>query len=150
MSTTLTRILIVDDDFADRLLFQEAMEELDLATSIQTAVNGENLMELLHMPDTELPQLIFLDLNMPRKNGIECLKEIRHNQAFNDIVIIIFSTSTLEKDINNSFDSGATRYMAKPSDFNILKQLLGSTLASYPFDHPIYPDRESFEILPSS
>jgi CheY-like chemotaxis protein len=117
-------ILLADDDETDRLLFTEAFSELKLKTNVQTVNNGLELIELLSVEDTSLPHLLFLDLNMPLKNGIECLKEIRRNKKLRDISIAIFSTSNSEKDIQETFLNGANIYIQKPADFTILKHVL--------------------------
>lgn len=117
-------ILLAEDDEADRLIFTEAFAELKLKTIVNTVNDGIELMEWLNKADNRLPYLIFLDLNMPRKNGIECLKEIRHNEKLKDIFIAIYSTSDNKKDMDETFLQGANVYITKPSDFNVLKQVL--------------------------
>lgn len=117
-------ILLSDDDEADRLLFAEAFSELKINTIIRTLNDGIQLMELLNTTNDKLPHLVFLDLNMPIKNGLQCLKEIRSNQKFDDIFIAIYSTSSNEKDIEDTFRNGANIYITKPSEFNFLKQVL--------------------------
>lgn len=77
-------------------------------------------MDYLNLPDIILPNLIFLDLNTPIKNGIQCLKEIRQNLALKDLAIAIYSTSSSEKDIEETFVNGANIYINKPHNFNIL------------------------------
>jgi len=117
-------ILLADDDADDRLLFTEAFSELKIKTNVHTTNNGIELMEYLNDKDTRLPGLIFLDLNMPRKNGLECLKEIKSNEKLKDIAIAIYSTSNNENDIDETFFHGANIYITKPSNFKELKQVL--------------------------
>ena len=81
-------------------------------------------MELLNTTTHPLPHLIFLDLNMPRKNGLACLKEIKSNKKFKDISIAIYSTSANEKDMDETFRYGTNDYITKPAEFTILKQVL--------------------------
>lgn len=123
-------ILLADDDEGDRLIFKEALEELALKPIVHTANNGMELMAYLTKKNARLPHLIFLDLNMPRKNGLECLKEIRGNEKLKDISIAIYSTSANEKDIEETFRNGANIYISKPGDFNILKKLLYKAVAT--------------------
>lgn len=118
------QILLADDDEGDRLLFEEAMGELKIKHTVHTVNDGMQLMEHLTKKDTVLPHLIFLDLNMPRKNGLECLKEIRSNEKFKTIAIAVNSTSAAEKDIDETFRNGANVYIKKPNNFAILKKLL--------------------------
>lgn len=118
------QILLSDDDEADRLLFAEAFSELKINTIIRAVNDGVQLMEWLNISNIQLPHLIFLDLNMPIKNGLQCLKEIRSNEKFDEIFIAIYSTSSNEKDIDDTFHNGANIYITKPSDFNLLKDVL--------------------------
>jgi len=117
-------ILLADDDESDRMLFLDAFSELKLETQVETFEDGVKLMNWLNEATTKLPQFIFLDLNMPRKNGLECLQEIRSNPKMKDIFIAIYSTSDNEKDMEATFRHGANVYITKPNDFGSLKQLL--------------------------
>jgi CheY-like chemotaxis protein len=127
-------ILLADDDESDRLLFKEAFEELKIKSVVHTVKNGMQLMDYLTKKDAALPHLIFLDLNMPRKNGLECLKEIRSNEKFREISIAIYSTSASKNDIEETFRTGANVYFKKPGDFNIFKQLLAKVVSSAHID----------------
>ncbi len=118
------QILLADDDENDRLLFTDAFSELKTKTIVQTVNNGIELMKWLNEKDTRFPHLIFLDLNMPIKNGLQCLKEIRSNETLKNISVAIYSTSNNQKDIEETFSNGANVYITKPSDFNTLKQIL--------------------------
>lgn len=123
-------ILLADDDENDRMNFKEALEESKMETSLISVNDGVALMEYLLKDDTELPALIFLDLNMPRKSGMECLKEIKSVAKLRNIVIAIYSTSSSEKDIEQTFFCGANVYMKKPNDFGKLKELLNKIVTS--------------------
>lgn len=117
-------ILLADDDEGDRLLFKVAFSELKIKTVVSTVNNGIQLMEWLNTSDAPLPYILFLDLNMPQKNGLECLKEIKKNKKFDDVLIAIYSTSDNENDIEETFYHGANVYITKPNDFTNLKQVL--------------------------
>ncbi len=117
-------ILLADDDKSDRLLFTDAFAELKIDTIVNTVNDGVQLMEWLKMESNRLPHLIFLDLNMPRKNGMECLKEIKRIEKLKDISIAIYSTSENKKDIEETFHYGANVYITKPNSFNKLKNVL--------------------------
>lgn len=121
-------IILADDDKDDRLFFKYAIEELKIQTMVTTVNDGIELMNYLNKVGTQLPHLVFLDLNMPRKGGMECLKEIRMNKLFNDLSIAIYSTSGSEKDIEESFVLGANIYITKPNDFNSLKKILAEVV----------------------
>lgn len=122
------QILLADDDEGDRLIFKVAFSELKIKTVVHTVNNGIQLMEWLNKKDIHLPFLLFLDLNMPPKNGLECLKEIKSIEKFKDIFIAIYSTSDSEKDMEETFNNGANVYITKPSDFSKLKQVLDKAL----------------------
>ncbi len=128
METNPLRILLADDDEADRLLFKEALTELNLNTVVDTVKNGVQLMEWLRLNAVCLPQLLFLDLNMPLKSGLECLKEIRSCDKIKDVFIAIYSTSDNERDQEDTFRNGANVYITKPADFNKLKLALQKTV----------------------
>jgi CheY-like chemotaxis protein len=117
-------ILLADDDEGDRMLFKDAFSEMKIKTIVTTVNDGIQLMNWLNKEDNHIPYLIFLDLNMPRKNGLECLKEIRNTEKLKDILIAIYSTSDNEKDMEETFLNGANVYLTKPNDFNVLKELL--------------------------
>jgi CheY-like chemotaxis protein len=131
METIPIRVLLADDDESDRLLFTEAFEELAIKTIVHTVNNGKQLMEYLAAHVTYLPDLIFLDLNMPGKTGLECLKEIRSHKKYKAMSIAIYSTSAAEKDIQETFIYGANVYIKKPSDFNELKETLNKAATFY-------------------
>jgi len=121
-------ILLADDDADDRLFFKDAIEEVKVKTVVTMVNDGVELMEYLLKPEIQLPNLVFLDLNMPRKSGMECLKEIRSNNRLKDLSIAIYSTSALEKDIEETFIKGANIYIRKPSDFEDLKTILAKVI----------------------
>jgi len=121
-------IMLADDDEDDRLFFKEAFEEVKIKYDITTFSDGEQLMYYLNEGDNPLPDIIFLDLNMPRKSGMECLKEIRQNDRLKKISVAIYSTSSSEQDIEDTFVAGANVYIKKPNDFNMLKKVLSDVV----------------------
>ena len=144
MSNEPLRILLADDDEADRLLFKEAISEWKIKTVVHSVNDGVDLMEALAVENQPLPQLLFLDLNMPRKDGMECLKEIRANDKYNDISIAIFSTSGADDDMEETFLNGANVYIHKPNDFGSLKKLLERAVqVTYIYQEPPF-SKENF------
>ncbi|MEM9856023.1 MAG: response regulator [Bacteroidota bacterium] len=126
-------LMIAEDDLDDRLLLKDALEENNFSSSdTQFAGNGEELITLLSTAD-QLPDLIMLDLNMPKKDGREALKEIRGNREWKHIPIIIFTTSNDEKDIKYSYREGGNTFITKPARFSDLVDTLG-TLKTYWFE----------------
>ena len=124
MQTEPVYVLLADDDEDDRLFFRDAFEEIKMKTQVHIVNDGVELMEYLNQPDCILPHVLFLDLNMPRKNGMACLKEIKSIERLKNISIAIYSTSASEEDIEETFVKGANVYIKKPSDFSVLKKIL--------------------------
>lgn len=121
-------ILLVDDDSDDRNTFKDALSELKINTSLTLLEDGRNLLDYLNNPDNKKPDILFLDLNMPYKTGVECLVEIREYPEFNDLSIAIYSTSSTDKDIEETFINGANIYIKKPNNFAKLKKVLGDVV----------------------
>lgn len=122
-------ILLAEDDEGDRLLFTEAFSSLEIRTVVRTVNDGLELMTKLN--DTgHPPHLVFLDLNMPLRNGLECLKEIRNDEKLKNVFIAIYSTSDNEKDIEEAFSNGANVYISKPSHFDTLKKVLEKAVST--------------------
>ncbi|WP_046744343.1 response regulator [Kordia zhangzhouensis] len=128
MNQDYINIALADDDEDDRLFFTDAFDELKIQTRVTTYNDGVYLMDYLNSEDALLPNVLFLDLNMPRKTGMECLKEIKANPKFNDIAIAIYSTSASEEDIENTFIQGANIYIKKPDSFKKLKKALAEVV----------------------
>jgi len=128
MTTDFINICLADDDEDDRLFFTDAFEELKINTKVSTFKDGVELMDYLNHEDSVLPNVLFLDLNMPKKNGVECLLEIKKNEKLNDIAIAIYSTSSSEEHIEETFINGANIYIKKPNDFDNLKKILSEVV----------------------
>lgn len=122
------KIILTDDDVDDRLFFEEAIEDIGMNTVLTSYNHGQELMDYLHQDDAELPDLIFLDLNMPIKNGMECLIDIRKTPKLKHIIVAIYSTSSSEADVEETFVNGANIYINKPNSFTKLKNAIGKVL----------------------
>lgn len=122
-------VLLADDDDDDRLFFKDAIDEVKVKTLVKMLNDGVELMDYLNNTTSRMPNLIFLDLNMPRKGGMECLKEIRSNPKLKDLCIAIYSTSALDTDIEETFVKGANIYIKKPNDFEELKNILDKAIS---------------------
>ena len=127
-------ILLADDDIDDRIFFDKALKEIDITTRLTTVNDGEQLMEYLYTRLENLPDVIFLDLSMPRKSGFECLAELKENIKFDEIPIVVFSTS-FSKDLNYElslmnilFKIGAADFIRKPRGFPQLKEVIIESL----------------------
>ncbi|WP_405291875.1 response regulator [Algibacter sp. Ld11] len=128
MPLNIMNIVLADDDADDRFLFDEAISEIDVKTKLSLFNDGKALMDYLVLPDTVLPEIVFLDLNMPIKNGMQCLKEIRANETLKELCVAIYSTSSSEEDIENTFINGANVYINKPNSFTALKKAIDKVL----------------------
>ena len=124
MSTIKLNILLADDDMDDYTFFKTALNELPLTTNLNAVKDGQELMELLNNDTYELPNVLFLDINMPRKNGFECLSEIKRNTRLKELPVIIFSTSNSRDNMSSAFRNGAHVYIHKPGNFMQLKELI--------------------------
>ena len=127
-------ILLADDDTDDCFFFEKALREIPIATQLTMVNNGERLMDYLSKNIEHLPDVLFLDLNMPRKSGFECLTEIKENSKLKDIPVIMFSTSyTMDPNYEQSMIDvlhklGSQDYIRKPGDFSKLKELIHQSL----------------------
>lgn len=137
-------ILLADDDEDDRLFFKEALEDIKIKTNVTTVNDGIELMEYLTQPDNVLPDMVFLDLNMPRKNGIQCLEEIRNSEILKTLTVAIYSTSGAERDIEETFVKGANVYIKKPNDYTALKKVVEEAMRINWQYHTSGLNKESF------
>lgn len=125
----IVEILLVDDDQDDRSIFSDALSELKIESNLNMLEDGRELVSYLENTKNKRPDIIFLDLNMPYKSGVECLKEIRAIGKFRDLSVAIYSTSNSEKDMEDTFINGANIYIRKPNDFTQLKKVLTEVLS---------------------
>ena len=126
-------ILMADDDADDRLMAKDALEECLVVNELHFVEDGEELMDYLHRRgiytdarNSPRPGLILLDLNMPKKNGREALKEIKTDPALRGIPVVILTTSQAEEDIARSYDMGANSFITKPVTFDGLVEVMKS------------------------
>ncbi|WFO17158.1 response regulator [Cellulophaga baltica 4] len=117
------RVYLADDDQDDRLFFSDALKELPIKIDLTTFQNGVDLMADL-FSEEPLPKAIFLDLKMPMMDGFECLADIKAEEKFNGIDVIIYSTSFNDWEVEKLQEMGANSYLQKPSSFNQLKTVL--------------------------
>ena len=114
------KILLVDDDDDDRMIFKSVVNEVSPAIEITEALNGCEAMAVLDNWHPQVPDIIFLDLNMPKMDGYSFLKEIKNKEAFKTIPIAIYTTSMQENDIELTYNGGANIFITKPSDMQEL------------------------------
>lgn len=129
MQNNYINIILADDDTDDILFFTDAFDSLKINTKVKVFKDGFELMNYLNKEDSALPDVLFLDLNMPKKSGIDCLLEIKANSKMSGIAIAIYSTSASEEDIEKTFVLGANIYIKKPGDFEKLKNVLSRVVS---------------------
>jgi CheY-like chemotaxis protein len=122
-------ILLVDDDEDDQDMFREALDGLEPRIECYTAQDGEEALMLLGTASKQLPDFIFLDLNMPRVNGRQCLQSIRKAEKYNGIPVIIYSTLSRPADVEELIRLGAAYYFTKPTTLSVLREELQGVLS---------------------
>ena len=127
------KVILADDDKDDQEIFHEALTETNIPADLTTVDNGKELMDHLKDPSEPNPDIIFIDINMPVKNGKEVLAEIKRDETLKDIPTIILSTSENVKDVEDTFNAGANLYVRKPFSFKsfilLLKKIFTLNLA---------------------
>jgi CheY-like chemotaxis protein len=123
------RIFLADDNQGDCISFGKALTELSMYTRLTFVNNGEQMLQILELNEALPPNIIFLDVNMPIKNGYECLDEIRKNKQFENIPVVMMSTSNAVETVNKAYMHGASLYICKPNSFPKLKEMLRQILS---------------------
>lgn len=137
-------ILLADDDKDDCFLFDEALKDLGLETSLTLVYDGEQLMHLLKKRSIAQFDVLFLDLNMPRKSGFECLEEIKSIDALRSLPVIILSTSFDQRFAEILYKNGAMHFISKPSEFSELREVIRQALLLVTSGSVLQPPREKF------
>lgn len=142
-------LLLADDDEDDCAFFRDALDDLLLPVSLVTVNDGVQLMEFLENNSSDnLPDILFLDLNMPRKNGVECLTEIKQIDDLKNLPVIIFSTSLDMEIVDKMYEKGAIYYIRKPGDFSKLKKVIENALTVTAENNFKQPKKEHFILQP--
>jgi len=136
-------ILLVEDDRVDAMTFKRTLSELEIKNPVVHSVNGEEALAYLRNESSEEPCFIFLDLNMPKMNGIEFLRIIKADSGLKRIPVVVLTTSDNERDIVESFEFGIAGYMVKPADYKEFVQAIRTinmywTLSKLPDRKPDY------------
>ena len=126
------KLILADDDLDDCFLFREALSELPVKATLTVVNDGDALLNALALSVAQLPNLIFLDLNMPRKDGMECLREIKGTEILQKIPVVIFSTFINEELTRSLIDLGVVECVMKPSSYVELKDLILNVLLRNP------------------
>jgi len=137
-------IFLADDDTDDCLIFGEALNALNKGTELTISYDGAELLSILDETVPPPPYVIFLDLNMPRKNGFEALSEIRQNDRFKNIPVVILSTASNPDVIEKTFHLGANYFVKKPSTFSKLIDAISAVLSLDVNQLSTQPERQKF------
>lgn len=138
------KIILADDDADDRFLFKEVLNRIDVPCKLTTVDNGIALLELINDFSQPIPDLIFTDINMPGKNGFDCLTAMKSYAHLKSTWLNIYSTSDAEEDIDKSFALGARLYIIKPLIFSYGLTLIKEVLESYHKDSEANFIRDEF------
>jgi CheY-like chemotaxis protein len=144
MDTFPLNIFLADDDEDDCLFFKQALAELTTAANLTTVHDGEGLMQILTKKSALLPHVLFLDLNMPRKNGFECLVELKQDANLAQIPVIILSTYFAQDMADQLHANGAHYCIQKPFAFKKLKQVIQKSITLVTGTNFSEPTREDF------
>lgn len=121
--------LLVDDDNDDHYIFRDALNKVDPTVILLNEKNGDTAIRKLDALNPYLPDVIFLDLNMPRMGGIEFLKVIKRDPEYKNVPVYIYSTSSRESDITEAMEAGATDYFIKPGTIDELNRIIAKVLS---------------------
>ncbi len=121
-------ILLADDDLDDFTFFNNALSQISIRTNVMVVKDGEQLMHHLSDNSHKLPDVLFLDINMPRKNGFECLAEMKLNIELAKLPVIIMSTSVEPEVVSRLYNDGAKYFIRKPAEFSQFKEIIYQTL----------------------
>jgi CheY-like chemotaxis protein len=148
MKTAKSNLFLVDDDKDDCRFFKEALKALPVTASLTTLHNGEQLMQLLSKRAVVPPphRTLFLDLNMPRKNGLEVLSELKQDRQLKKLPVIIYSTSSELDMANLLYEKGAHYYINKPTEFSQLKRVIYQALLLTTVSNVKQPAKKNFVI----
>ena len=124
------KIILVDDDDDDYDLFKYVLEQHTYNTSLERVIDYDQLMEKLEDAPHELPDIIFLDMNLPKKNGLEILKLIKEKTILNNMIIAIYSTTCIERIADELYEMGANFYITKPVKFSDMQRVIESALGT--------------------
>jgi CheY-like chemotaxis protein len=141
-------LLLADDDIDDCVFFKDALEDLPISATLETVHDGVQLMNFLSAKSDNLPSALFLDMNMPRKSGFECLSEIKQIDKLKNLPVIIFSTSFNLEVVDLLYQKGAHYYIRKPGGYDELKKIILEVITLTSGSDLPQPTRDKFILHP--
>lgn len=144
---TVKNVLLADDNKSEHIFFAHCLKFINKAINLHFVSGGVALMNYLKDPATPLPDILFLDVNMPVKNGKQCLAELRADERFDQMPIVMYSTSDAQSDTDETFILGADLYVRKPVEIEDLVSLLRAVLTVYEQDKIKRNSREHYVLV---
>ena len=136
-------ILLIEDNPGDAILTQRAFRQARIANNITVAKNGEDAMEILHRrgkySDAHVPDLVLLDLNLPRKSGQEVLEEIKSDPVLKHIPVVILTSSKAKQDVEKAYEHHVNSFIIKPGNIDGFSEIV-TTVENYWFNLVVLPD----------
>jgi response regulator RpfG family c-di-GMP phosphodiesterase len=145
-----TFILLVDDNLNEHVFFIHTLKQIEHDTKLQTINGSIDLLKYLGNKQNPIPDILFLDVNMPLKNGKECLRDLRADRRYDAMPIVTYSTSDAQRDIDDAYIMGANLYLRKPDEMSDLTNLLSIVIDMYHKGHLKNIDRDKFLLSSAS
>lgn len=123
---------LIDDDEEDTMIFRDMVEECDIPVRLLNAESAREALEMLRQMESSMPDVIFLDLNMPGMDGKECLRELKQDTRLASIPVIMYTTSSHSRDVEETTQAGAVGFITKPSDVRELKRIIETIAMNAP------------------
>ncbi|WP_415325790.1 response regulator [Chryseobacterium sp. MMS23-Vi53] len=128
MNREYLNVILVDNDEGNQIFFKNIFKDLKIGIKVQVFCNGENLMEYLKSEEAIVPEILFIDFDIPKKNSLECLHEIKANAKFDQMITTIYSDRLSEAEIEDVFVKGANIFMKKPDNYTELKKVISEVV----------------------
>jgi len=144
------KILLADDNANEYIFFKHALSKVNTPIEIRSLKGGVELLDYLSAPESQLPDIFFLDINMPMKNGKDCLASIRDSDKYRHLPVVMYSTSDTRSDIDESYELDADLYLVKPAELDDLRLLLTYVIDKYQKNELKRPERSDFVLHASA
>jgi response regulator RpfG family c-di-GMP phosphodiesterase len=128
MNREYLNVILVDDDEGNIVFFKNILKELKIGIKVQAFQNGSDLLEYLNSEDALVPEILFMDFDIPKKNALECLQEIKENFKLENMVTAVYSSNLSEAEVENIFVNGGNIFMKKPNDYSALKKVVSEII----------------------
>ena len=144
MTERTIHILLVDDNLNEHFFFKHALVQVSRPIKFEALEGGIELLDYFKDDQKPLPDILFLDINMPLKNGKECLSALRSDSRFDKVPVVMYSTSDAQRDIDETYALGADLYVRKPNGMEALRAMISSVIFLYDKNELKQADKERF------